>query len=211
MCCRRRFVRHASTPCPSAGVRRGAVRCDADTQSPRFPAERAGGSTSGGRLARSKQMERAGEVLIVTGRGSGSVGQVPVVREEIRKLLNALRRAGVVEQFGEHNPGSFVVQMAPLRALFEAPRRERNAPPPQPSPPIVPPTCGTRSIDSRSLHDLAISLESLGLVAPAETLVVAEMERQLRYWCAGRRRRGFPMPGSRGDRARPRGVRGKGS
>jgi hypothetical protein len=136
---------------------------------------------------RSKQMERAGEVLIITGRGSGSVGQVPVVREEIRKLLNALRRAGVVEQFGEHNPGSFVIQMAPLRALFEAPRRERSAPPPEPSSPLVPPTLtGLDPSTRRSLHQLAtISLESLGLVAPAETLVVAEMERQFALLVCG--------------------------
>lgn len=75
---------------------------------------------------RAKQVESAGEVLIVTGRGAGSVDQVPVVREEVRKLLARLRRGGVVSEIHEHTPGSFAVRLAPMRALFEAPPRSRD-------------------------------------------------------------------------------------
>jgi hypothetical protein len=47
---------------------------------------------------RAKQVEHVEEVLVITGRGNGSPGQVGVVREEIRKLLGRLRRAGVVDR-----------------------------------------------------------------------------------------------------------------
>src|SRR5688572_21607642 len=58
---------------------------------------------------RTKQAERAGEVLVITGRGAGSVDNVPVVRGTVQKLLGALRRRGVVSQVEEHTAGSFVV------------------------------------------------------------------------------------------------------
>ena len=45
---------------------------------------------------RERQMARAGDVLVITGRGKGSPGGVAVVREAIRKLLGTLKRKGVV-------------------------------------------------------------------------------------------------------------------
>lgn len=75
---------------------------------------------------RAKQVECAGEVLIVTGRGAGSVDHIAVVREEVRKLLARLRRGGVVSEIVEHTPGSFAVRLAPMRALFEAAPRLRD-------------------------------------------------------------------------------------
>lgn len=136
---------------------------------------------------RSKQVERAGEVLIITGRGNGSIGHVPVVREEIRKLLNALRRARVIDDFGEHNPGSFVVRLAPLRALLEAPRRGQGASESQPAALTVPETlAGLDPMTHRRLYELAsLSLESLGLTTPIEPLVAAEMERQFALLARG--------------------------
>ena len=135
---------------------------------------------------RAKQVERAGEVLIVTGRGSGSVGQVPVVREAIRKLLASLRRAGVVEEFGEHNQGSFVVRLAPLRALFDAPRRGGSVPAPEPPPPTPPTLGGLDASTRRRLRELALlSLESLGLASPDRSLVATEMERQFALLARG--------------------------
>jgi hypothetical protein len=136
---------------------------------------------------RTKQVERAGEVLVITGRGNASVGQVPVVREEIRKLLNALRRTGVVEEVREHSPGSFVVRLAPFRALFDAPLRGRGAPLMHPPASLVPETlAGLDPATRLMLHRLALrSLESLGLAVPEEEFVVIEMERQFALLARG--------------------------
>jgi len=78
---------------------------------------------------RERQMARAGDVLIITGRGKGSPGGVGVVREAVQRLLTALRRKGVVAAVGAHTPGSFVVTLAPVRALFETVRRTRATTP----------------------------------------------------------------------------------
>ena len=75
---------------------------------------------------RERQMARAGDVLVVTGRGKGSPGGVPVVREAIRKLFGTLKRKGVVASVEEHTAGSFVVTLAPVRALFETVPRSRS-------------------------------------------------------------------------------------
>src|ERR671932_247884 len=76
---------------------------------------------------RAKQVENAGDVLIITGRGRGSPGGVSAVREATLKLLHSLRRRGVVAGHTEQTAGSFVVTLAPMRALFESPRRQRDA------------------------------------------------------------------------------------
>jgi len=130
---------------------------------------------------RAKQVERAGEVLIITGRGSGSIGQVPVVREAVRKLLATLKRRNVVAGMSEHTPGSFVVQLASMRALFEAPRRSRSAEPP----PANPGTLAGLPEDTRArLRLLATySLEALG-VARSETLIEREMLRHFAFLSA---------------------------
>ncbi len=75
---------------------------------------------------RSRQMTKAKEVLIITGRGNQSVGGVGVIRQEILKMLPSLRRRGIVESWKEHTPGSVVVHIAPMNSLLEAPRRRRN-------------------------------------------------------------------------------------
>jgi hypothetical protein len=75
---------------------------------------------------RERQMARAGDVLVITGRGKGSPGGIAVVREAIRKLFGTLKRKGVVTSFEEHTAGSFVVTLAPVRALFETVPRSRS-------------------------------------------------------------------------------------
>jgi hypothetical protein len=75
---------------------------------------------------RERQMARAGDVLVITGRGKGSPGGVAVVREAIRKLFGTLKRKGVVASVEEHTAGSFVVTLAPVRALFETVPRSRS-------------------------------------------------------------------------------------
>ena len=77
---------------------------------------------------RERQMAKAGEVLVITGRGNSSEGGVSVVRAEVERLLARLRRSNVVSEVREHTPGSFVVRLAPISALFEAPRRRNSGP-----------------------------------------------------------------------------------
>jgi hypothetical protein len=75
---------------------------------------------------RERQMAKAGDVLVITGRGKGSPGGVAVVREAIHKLFGTLKRKGVVAVVAEHTAGSFVVTLAPVRALFETVPRSRS-------------------------------------------------------------------------------------
>ena len=78
---------------------------------------------------RARQVTKAKEVLVITGRGNQSVGGVGIIRKELLAMLPTLKRRGVVENWREHTPGSFVIQLAPMTALLEAPRRRRgNAP-----------------------------------------------------------------------------------
>ena len=126
---------------------------------------------------RQSQMARAGEVLIITGRGRGSDGGVSVVREAINALLHVLRRRGVVREFREHTAGSFVVTLAPIAELWEAPRRKRDRDKPEPS--KNQPTLQGLDDDTRDLlRSLAErALEGLGVKDTAEFLE-GEMARQ---------------------------------
>lgn len=75
---------------------------------------------------RARQVTKAGDVLIITGRGNQSIGGVGVIRQEILGMMASLRRRGIVESWREHSPGSIVVKLAPMRALLDAPRRRRD-------------------------------------------------------------------------------------
>ncbi len=78
---------------------------------------------------RQKQVEKAGEVLVITGRGNGSPGGVAVVRVAVRKALTQLKRKRVIAEVHEHTPGSYVVTLERTAALFEAGKRTRDAEP----------------------------------------------------------------------------------
>jgi hypothetical protein len=112
---------------------------------------------------RQHQVQRSGELLVVTGRGNNSDAGVSVVREATIRIFRELRRKGVVREFVEHTPGSFVVTVAPMSAMLDAGkrRREQEASPP----PAAPPTLaaldpGTRNV----LRVLAEhSLDALGV------------------------------------------------
>jgi hypothetical protein len=131
---------------------------------------------------RQKQVHHAGsDVLIITGRGNQSPGQIPVVREEVRRVLTLLRRRGVVAAFGEHTPGSFVVRLDSLRALIDSPRRHRSAPPSGGGGhSSAPPALSGLSPETRhQLRALALSsLDALGVRNAGESLVAQEMARQ---------------------------------
>ncbi len=123
---------------------------------------------------RERQISRAAEVLVITGRGNQSPNGVSVVREGILSLLPSLRRRGVVSEWREHSPGSFVVKLGSISSLLEAPRRKRDR---TPSPPTVTPeSLGNLERPTLELlRRLAIrSLESLGVRDP-DKFVEAEM------------------------------------
>lgn len=124
---------------------------------------------------RSHQVRGTAEVLVITGRGVHSPGGIPVVRPAIEKLLHSLRRQGVVAGHAEHNPGAFVVQLAPLRSLTEAPRRRRE--PARRAGPFD--FAGISDGTAALLRELAErSLFSLG-VTPDEDRIASEMHRQI--------------------------------
>jgi hypothetical protein len=126
---------------------------------------------------RQSQVARAGEVLVVTGRGRGSDGGISVVREAINALLHVLRRRGVIREFREHTAGSFVVTLAPIAELWEAPRRKRDRG--KVEVPNEPPTVQGLDESTRLLlRNLAErALEGLGVKDTAE-FIEGEMARQ---------------------------------
>jgi Smr domain len=126
---------------------------------------------------RQQQVNRAGEVLIVTGRGNNSDDGVSVVREAVIRLLHTLKRRGVVKSHEEHTPGSLVVSLADVTALWESPARKRGrgvAPPP-----LTPPSLDDLDPDTRiMLRNLAErALEGLG-VKDTAAFLQGEMLKQ---------------------------------
>lgn len=123
---------------------------------------------------RERQVGGAKEVLVITGRGNQSPGGVSAVRAAIVGLLPALRRRGVVAEWREHTPGSFVIKMGAISDLLEAPRRKRD----RGAKAALPDPKALAALDASTLsllRRLAIrSLESLG-VRDTEKYVEAEM------------------------------------
>lgn len=79
------------------------------------------------RWLRERQAAKAGDVLVLVGRGSSPVTSAPdEARRTIEALLRTLRRAGVIEHVRPVHESGFVVRLAPLRALFNAPARSRG-------------------------------------------------------------------------------------
>ena len=112
---------------------------------------------------RQHQVQQSGEVLVITGRGNGSEGGVAVVRETSLRVFHELRRKGVIDGFSEHTAGSFVVTLAPMRALLDAAsRRREQTPVPRPATPVT-----LAALDDETRHllrDLAErSLDALGV------------------------------------------------
>jgi hypothetical protein len=122
---------------------------------------------------RAKQVERAGELLVITGRGKGSDDGIAVVRRTILALFPSLRRRNVITKWEEHTEGSFVVTLAPMAAMFEAPRRRREH---TAAPPVIPDSLSALSPETLSLlRDLALaSLQMLGVHNP-ERFIESEM------------------------------------
>jgi len=126
---------------------------------------------------RERQVAKAGEVLVITGRGSNSEGGVAAVREALVKLFFSLRRRGVVKDTQEHTAGSFVVTLAPVAALFAAPRRLRH--PMEQYAPDPTSLAGLGDETRALLRELAVrTLQSLGAARATKRFVQDEMRRQ---------------------------------
>jgi hypothetical protein len=124
---------------------------------------------------RGQQAHGGGEVLVITGRGNQSVDRVAVVRPAVESRLKLLQRQGVITGFTEHTAGSFVVTLAPMKALLNATRRRRGPLLPPPADPAA-----LAALPADILADLrAIAIRELGeLRAPATDAFVAdEMQR----------------------------------
>lgn len=131
---------------------------------------------------RSQQAQKGGEVLLITGRGNRSIGGISVVRTAVERLLARLKRLGVVASVRENTPGSFVVTLAPLRTLIEAPRRQRGNDSRQE------PVAELPGLDDETLsllRQLSIcALDRLG-VRDHEKFLADEMRRQFSIIAAG--------------------------
>src|SRR6185436_17908540 len=103
---------------------------------------------------RQHQVQQSGELLVITGRGNNSEAGIAVVRETTLRVFHELRRKGVVEDFAEHTPGSFVVTVSPMEARRDAGRR--SEPPPVPAVP-TPPTLS--ALDESTREQLRILAE----------------------------------------------------
>ncbi|HEY2897495.1 MAG TPA: hypothetical protein VGJ12_10185 [Gemmatimonadaceae bacterium] len=125
---------------------------------------------------RERQMSRAGEALVITGRGNNSPDGVSVVRAAIVQLFASLRRRGVIDEVIEHTQGSFVVTFAKLNAVRDAPQRSRN---PHELAPRDPAQLAALEPKTRALlrHLAQRALEELG-VDPTPGFVEQEMLAQ---------------------------------
>jgi hypothetical protein len=145
---------------------------------------------------REKQAGGVAEVLVVTGRGRNSEDGASPVKQEVGRLLARLRRGGVVKEAHAHSEGSFVVTLAPLSALRDAPRRRRDpAPPPRSSDPdsLMVLSAETRDLLRRIAWR---ALEELGIRDP-EPFIQREMLDQLSFAV-----RGIPDCADREERLR---------
>jgi hypothetical protein len=112
---------------------------------------------------RQHHAQRSDELLVITGRGTGSADGIAVIREAAIRLFHTLQRKGVVAGFTEHTPGSFVVAVASMQSMIDAQggRRRSDAPPPPPSPPSLAMLSGPtrdrlRALAERSLDVLGV-------------------------------------------------------
>jgi hypothetical protein len=126
---------------------------------------------------RQQQVDRADEVLIITGRGNQSHGGISLVREAVIRQLHVLKRRGVIAGHEEHTPGSLVVKLAPVSALWESPKRKggRGVAPPPRTPPSLDELDEETRVLLRNLAERA--LEGLGIKDTA-TFLEGEMLKQ---------------------------------
>ena len=124
------------------------------------------------------QADGGGEVLIITGRGLGSLDGVGRVRAGVLRRCTQLKRLNVVVSLSEYGPGAFVVTVATLRALVEPPRlRTGRKTPMLPGDPneLVALPATLRAL----LRQVAVlTVQRLGVRDPSDAMIADEMLTQ---------------------------------
>ena len=127
---------------------------------------------------RRQQAEGGGDVLVITGRGLGSLDGVGRVREAVLRRATHLKRRNIVVALREHGPGALVITVAPLSALVEAPRlrtgRKTPALATDPAELVALPADIRATL--RAVAELTV--QRLGVRAPSEAMIADEMRAQ---------------------------------
>ena len=134
---------------------------------------------------RQRQADGGGEVLVITGRGLGSLDGVGRVREAVLTRCRRLKRLNVVADAREHGPGAVVVTVLPLRAVINAPRlRTGRKTPVQLG---EPGELSALPDDIRSiLREVALlAIQRLGVLNPGESTIADEMRWQFGVLSSG--------------------------
>jgi Smr domain len=127
---------------------------------------------------RRQQAEGSDEVLVITGRGLGSLDGVGKVRDAVLRKCTRLKRLNVVTAVREHGPGALVITLGSLRDLVAAPRlrtgRKTTTPPADPS------ELAALPAELRALlRDVAtLSIHRLGVAEPSDEMIAGEMRAQ---------------------------------
>ncbi len=127
---------------------------------------------------RLQQAQGGGDVLVITGRGLGSLDGVGKVRQAVLRRCTGLKRLNVVLEVREHGPGAVVVTVAPLRALVNAPRLRTGR---KTTTPIADPDeLAALPAEVRAmLRQLAeLTIQRLGMRSPSEAMIADEMRSQ---------------------------------
>ncbi len=127
---------------------------------------------------RQQQAVGGGDVLVITGRGLGSLDGVGRVREAVVRRCTRLKRLNVVVGVREHGPGALVVTVAELRALVDAPRLRTGRK--DPTPVADPNELAALPDDIRRLlRTLAhTTIQRLGVREPSDSMIADEMRAQ---------------------------------
>ncbi len=134
---------------------------------------------------RQRQADGGGDVLVVTGRGLGSLDGVGRVREAVLTRCRRLKRLNVVADVREHGPGAVVVTVLPLRAVINAPRlRTGRKTPVQLG---EPGELSALPDDIRAiLREVALlAIQRLGVLNPGESTIADEMRWQFGVLSSG--------------------------
>ena len=134
---------------------------------------------------RMQQAQGVSEVLVITGRGLGSLDGVGKVREAVLRRCTQLKRLNVVVAVREHGPGAVVVTVAPLRALVDAPRLRTGRK--TPAPLVEPGELAALPADivAQLRHLALLTIQRLGVRDPSDAMVVDEMRAQFAALASG--------------------------
>lgn len=127
---------------------------------------------------RLQQAEGGGEVLVITGRGLGSLDGVGKVRAAVLRRSTQLKRLNIVTAVQEYGPGALVITVAPLSALVDAPRLRtgRKTPTRQADPAEL--AALPEDIRSTLRAVAELTVQRLGVRLPSDAMIADEMRAQ---------------------------------